>query len=86
MSRASEAGIFNAIRGTFWIGIFTVASFPIGIAAAVYLEEYARHGRFTNFVNVNIRNLVRRAVGGLRDLRAVDPRRALRRRHRRRAR
>jgi phosphate transport system permease protein len=57
VSRAARAGIFNAIRGTFWIGVFTVLSFPIGIAAAVYLEEYARRGRLTNFVNVNIRNL-----------------------------
>jgi len=57
VSRAPRAGIFNALRGTFWIGIFTVASFPIGIAAALYLEEYAPRGRVTNFVNVNIRNL-----------------------------
>ena len=57
VSRAADAGIFNALRGTLWIGIFTVASFPVGIAAAIYLEEYAAPGRFTNFVNVNIRNL-----------------------------
>lgn len=57
VSRAPRAGIFNALRGTFWIGVFTVASFPIGIAAALYLEEYAPRGRLTNFVNVNIRNL-----------------------------
>jgi phosphate transport system permease protein len=57
VSRAARAGIFNALRGTFWIGVFTVLSFPIGIAAAVYLEEYARRGRLTNFINVNIRNL-----------------------------
>lgn len=57
VSRAERAGIFNALRGTFWIGVFTVLSFPIGIAAAVYLEEYARRGRLKNFVNVNIRNL-----------------------------
>jgi len=56
-ARASRAGIFNALRGTFWIGVFTVLSFPVGIAAAVYLEEYARRGRLTNIVNVNIRNL-----------------------------
>lgn len=56
-ARASYAGIFNALRGTFWIGVFTVLSFPVGIAAAVYLEEYARRGWFTNLVNVNIRNL-----------------------------
>jgi phosphate transport system permease protein len=57
VSRAESAGIFNALRGTFWIGVFTVLSFPIGIAAAVYLEEYAKRGFFTNFVSVNIRNL-----------------------------
>jgi phosphate transport system permease protein len=56
-ARPATAGIFNALRGTFWIGVFTVASFPIGIAAAMYLEEYAKHGWFTNFINVNIRNL-----------------------------
>lgn len=57
VSRAQRAGIFNALRGTFWIGVFTVLSFPIGIAAAVYLEEYAGRGRLRNLVNVNIRNL-----------------------------
>ena len=56
-ARAVSAGIFNALRGTFWIGVFTVLSFPIGIAAAVYLEEYASTSFFTNFINVNIRNL-----------------------------
>lgn len=57
VSRSARAGIFNALRGTFWIGVFTVLSFPIGIAAAIYLEEYAVRGRLKNFVNVNIRNL-----------------------------
>ena len=57
VSRAARAGIFNALRGTFWIGIFTALSFPVGVAAATYLEEYAPRGRLTNFVNVNIRNL-----------------------------
>jgi phosphate transport system permease protein len=56
-ARAASSGIFQALRGTFWIGVVTVATFPLGIAAAVYLEEYAPRGRFTNFVNVNIRNL-----------------------------
>ena len=56
-SRAASAGIANAIRGTFWIGVFTVASFPLGIAAALYLEEYAPKSWFTNLVNINIRNL-----------------------------
>lgn len=56
-ARAASSGIFQALRGTFWIGVITVATFPLGVAAAVYLEEYAPHGRFTNFVNINIRNL-----------------------------
>lgn len=56
-ARATSSGIFQALRGTFWIGVVTVATFPLGIAAAVYLEEYAPRSRFTNFVNVNIRNL-----------------------------
>jgi phosphate transport system permease protein len=57
VSRSLRAGIFNALRGTFWIGVFTILSFPIGIAAAVYLEEYAKRGWFRTLVDVNIRNL-----------------------------
>jgi phosphate transport system permease protein len=57
-TNAQAAGIFQAIRGTFWIGVFVVVfSFPIGVASAVYLEEYARKGRLARFVNINIRNL-----------------------------
>lgn len=56
-ARAASSGIFQALRGTFWIGVVTAATFPLGVAAAVYLEEYAPPGRFTNFVNINIRNL-----------------------------
>ena len=55
---AARAGIFQAIAGTFWIGVFVVVfSFPIGIASAVYLEEYATKGRLARMINVNIRNL-----------------------------
>ena len=55
---AEKAGVFQAIRGTFWIGIFTVVlAFPIGIASAVYLEEYATKGRLARFIDLNIRNL-----------------------------
>jgi phosphate transport system permease protein len=56
-ARAPSSGLFQALRGTFWIGVVTVLTFPLGVAAAVYLEEYAKPGRLTNFVNVNIRNL-----------------------------
>ena len=58
-SQADESGILQGLRGTFFIGVFTVAiAFPIGIAAALYLEEYAnRNGRLARLVDVNIRNL-----------------------------
>jgi phosphate transport system permease protein len=57
-SSAETSGISQAIRGTFFIGVFVVVlSFPIGIGAAVYLEEYAANTRFSRFVNLNIRNL-----------------------------
>jgi phosphate transport system permease protein len=55
---ADAAGLFQAIRGTFWIGLFVVVfSFPIGVASALYLEEYSSKGRFHRFLDVNIRNL-----------------------------
>ena len=54
----AETGVFQPLRGTFWIGVFVVAlAFPIGIGAAVYLEEYARDTKLTRFININIRNL-----------------------------
>ncbi len=57
-SRADEAGVFQGLRGTLWIAVVvTVVAFPLGIAAAVYLEEYAPRGRLTNFIELNIRNL-----------------------------
>ena len=58
-SQPDEVGILQGLRGTFFIGVFTVAiAFPMGIAAAVYLEEYApAHSRLARFIDVNIRNL-----------------------------
>lgn len=57
-SQPESSGLSQAIRGTFYIGVFVVLlTFPLGISAAIYLEEYARHGRLTNFINVSIRNL-----------------------------
>jgi phosphate transport system permease protein len=57
-TRASEAGLYQGIVGSFWICAFVVVlAFPLGIAAAIYLEEYAADTRFSRFVNVNIRNL-----------------------------
>ncbi|QGG93966.1 phosphate ABC transporter permease PstA [Actinomarinicola tropica] len=57
-SQAADAGVIQGLVGTFWIGVFVVTvSFPLGVAAAVYLEEYAVKGRFTNLVDLTIRNL-----------------------------
>ncbi|HEV2754808.1 MAG TPA: phosphate ABC transporter permease PstA, partial [Actinomycetota bacterium] len=52
------AGVGQGIQGSFLLMLFVVAlAFPVGIGAAIYLEEYAKDTRFTRFVNVNIRNL-----------------------------
>ena len=57
-SFAAEAGIAQGLRGTFWIGVFVVVlGFPLGVAAAIYLEEYAAPSRLTRLIDVNIRNL-----------------------------
>ena len=56
--RAETAGVWQAIKGSAYIALFVVVlAFPIGVGAAVYLEEYARETRLTRFINVNIRNL-----------------------------
>lgn len=54
-----QAGAQSAIMGTLWVITFTaVISIPLGVAAALYLEEFAsREGRFARFVEVNIQNL-----------------------------
>jgi phosphate transport system permease protein len=57
-SRASRAGISQGIVGSFWIAVAVVVlAIPLGIGAAIYLEEYAPRGRFTSFIQLNIRNL-----------------------------
>lgn len=53
-----QAGILGAILGSLFTMIVTlVLSFPIGVAAAVYLEEFAPKNKFTDFIEVNINNL-----------------------------
>ena len=58
-SREPElAGIGSAIVGSFFTMIVTLClSFPIGVAAAIYLEEFAPRNKFTDFIEVNINNL-----------------------------
>src|SRR5918996_406804 len=55
---ASIAGVSQAFVGSLYMALFVVVvAFPIGIGAAVYIEEYAKDTRFNRFINVNIRNL-----------------------------
>lgn len=58
-SREPElAGVQGAIRGSILTLLVTfVLSFPVGLAAAIYLEEFAAQNRFTDLVEVNINNL-----------------------------
>jgi phosphate transport system permease protein len=57
-SLPERAGVAQGILGSLWLMAFVVViSFPIGIGAAIYLEEYAGDSRFTRFLTANIRNL-----------------------------
>jgi phosphate transport system permease protein len=54
----SRAGVWQGIVGSLFLAAFVVVvAFPLGIATAVYLEEYAPQNRLTRFINLNIRNL-----------------------------
>ncbi len=56
--KPEEAGMLAGILGSFWLISFTAAiCIPIGIGAAIYLEEYARPSWFTRFIQLNISNL-----------------------------
>jgi phosphate transport system permease protein len=57
-SIADRAGIAQGIVGSFWIAVCVVVlAVPIGIGAAIYLEEYAPRNKLTSFIELNIRNL-----------------------------
>ena len=57
-SEDDRLGIHQGMYGSLWIAVIVaVLAFPIGIGAAVYMEEYAPRNRFTSFIEVNIRNL-----------------------------
>ncbi|MFP4307820.1 MAG: DUF3333 domain-containing protein, partial [Desulfococcaceae bacterium] len=58
-SREPEmAGVWGAAVGSFYTLVITLLlSFPIGVAAAVYLEEFAPKNRWSDFIEVNINNL-----------------------------
>ena len=54
----AQAGLFSAITGTLYMMAITAAiAFPLGVGAAIYLEEYARRNWFSRMIQVNISNL-----------------------------
>jgi phosphate transport system permease protein len=56
--RAGQAGILSALVGTCLVMLVTmVAAVPLGVAAGIYLEEYARKNWITDVIEVNVTNL-----------------------------
>ncbi|OYW22248.1 MAG: phosphate ABC transporter, permease protein PstA [Planctomycetales bacterium 12-60-4] len=56
--RPEKAGIFAGLMGSFWlIGMTAVFCVPIGVGAAIYLEEYARSNWLTRVIQLNVSNL-----------------------------
>lgn len=54
----ARAGIKAALYGSLWLmGLTALFAFPVGVGAAIYLEEFAPKNRFTNLVEANIANL-----------------------------
>lgn len=57
-ARPAQAGVAQGIFGSLVLTIFVVIlALPLGILAAIYLEEYAGDNPFARFVNTNVRNL-----------------------------
>lgn len=57
-SNAAEAGVWQAIRGTVTMAVIvSLVAFPLGIACAVYLEEYASRSVLARLTRINVRNL-----------------------------
>ena len=55
---AAEAGVYHALMGTIWVIALTAAmALPVGVAAAIYLEEYAARSWVARFIELNIANL-----------------------------
>ena len=53
-----EAGLFSALMGTIWLMVMTALfTVPVGVGAAIYLEEYAPRNFFTRFIEINVANL-----------------------------
>ena len=56
--KPEEAGVLSAWVGTVWVAVLTlIAAFPLGVAAATYLEEYSKKNLLREFIEINIANL-----------------------------
>jgi phosphate transport system permease protein len=56
--RPENAGIYSALVGSVWLLVLTALfAFPIGVATAIYLEEYAEPGRLQRLIEINTANL-----------------------------
>jgi len=57
-SDAQKAGVRTAIFGSLWTIVITITfAFPLGVGAAIYLEEYARDNWLNRIIRTNINNL-----------------------------
>ncbi len=55
---AHKAGVYPAVLGTFYLMILTaLISVPLAVATAIYLEEYAKDGRFVRLMKINLQTL-----------------------------
>jgi phosphate transport system permease protein len=56
--KPEQAGIYTALIGSIWLmAVVAPISLLLGVGTAIYLEEYAKENRFTDFIKVNISNL-----------------------------
>ena len=56
--RASHAGLLPALAGSIWlVGLAALLAMPIGVGAAIALEEYGGRGRWARLIEINIANL-----------------------------
>jgi len=56
--RASNAGLLPALAGSVWlVGLAALLAMPVGVGAAIALEEYGGRGRWSRLIEINIANL-----------------------------
>ena len=55
---AEQAGVYHALMGSIWVITLTgLLALPVGVAAAIYLEEYGSRSAVSRFIELNIANL-----------------------------